>query len=173
MNNKNFTQQFFALAVFVLLAPLSLAEGESVDMTKDVQVDGLVSINVVRGRARYWASEMRDPGRSLRLCDTDNPAGRSGERGPREIYERKDKMGFPVPLAEWVRGPLRDFVADHLLSDRARHTVEAVRAFIQTRILPIEADYLRELHSQPDPSMLLRQHQQVHRPRPQRRHRQR
>ncbi len=39
---------------------------------------------------------------------------------PKIVLERKDKMGFPVPLAEWVRGPLRDFVADHLLSDRAR-----------------------------------------------------
>ena len=39
---------------------------------------------------------------------------------PAVVLERKDKMGFPVPLAEWVRGPLRDFVADHLLSDRAR-----------------------------------------------------
>ncbi len=39
---------------------------------------------------------------------------------PSVVLERKDKMGFPVPLAEWVRGPLRDFIADHLLSDRAR-----------------------------------------------------
>jgi asparagine synthase (glutamine-hydrolysing) len=29
-------------------------------------------------------------------------------------------MGFPVPLTEWLRGPLRDFVGDVLLSDRAR-----------------------------------------------------
>jgi asparagine synthase (glutamine-hydrolysing) len=39
---------------------------------------------------------------------------------PREIFERKDKMGFPVPLAEWFAGPLRDFVRDVLLSARAR-----------------------------------------------------
>ena len=39
---------------------------------------------------------------------------------PRAVFERKDKMGFPVPLAEWSRGPLREFVADHLLSQRAR-----------------------------------------------------
>lgn len=40
---------------------------------------------------------------------------------PREINERKDKMGFPVPLNEWYKqGPVRDFVNDTLLSQRAR-----------------------------------------------------
>jgi asparagine synthase (glutamine-hydrolysing) len=39
---------------------------------------------------------------------------------PEVIFNRKDKMGFPVPLAEWFQGPLRDFVRDVLLSDRAR-----------------------------------------------------
>jgi asparagine synthase (glutamine-hydrolysing) len=39
---------------------------------------------------------------------------------PREIFERRDKMGFPVPLASWFKGPLRDFTGDLLLSTRAR-----------------------------------------------------
>jgi asparagine synthase (glutamine-hydrolysing) len=39
---------------------------------------------------------------------------------PSEISDRKDKMGFPVPLAEWFHGELRDFVCDVLLSSRAR-----------------------------------------------------
>jgi len=39
---------------------------------------------------------------------------------PEKVYARRDKMGFPVPLAEWFGGPLRDFVGDILLSDRAR-----------------------------------------------------
>jgi asparagine synthase (glutamine-hydrolysing) len=39
---------------------------------------------------------------------------------PPEILDRKDKMGFPVPLTEWLRGELRDFAADLLLSRRAR-----------------------------------------------------
>jgi asparagine synthase (glutamine-hydrolysing) len=39
---------------------------------------------------------------------------------PAEIFDRKDKMGFPVPLNQWARGPLRDFLSDILLSDRAR-----------------------------------------------------
>jgi asparagine synthase (glutamine-hydrolysing) len=39
---------------------------------------------------------------------------------PDEVLSRRDKMGFPVPLAEWFRGPLRDFLCDILLSQRAR-----------------------------------------------------
>lgn len=53
---------------------------------------------------------------------------------PREIFERKDKMGFPVPLAEWFAGPLRDFVHDVLLSTRARqrglYRMEGVEALL-------------------------------------------
>jgi len=39
---------------------------------------------------------------------------------PREIYERRDKMGFPVPLKEWYAGPLKGFLRDVLLDDRTR-----------------------------------------------------
>jgi asparagine synthase (glutamine-hydrolysing) len=40
---------------------------------------------------------------------------------PPEIYDRTDKMGFPVPLSEWYRqGPVREFVRETLLGDRAR-----------------------------------------------------
>ncbi|HUP05575.1 MAG TPA: asparagine synthase (glutamine-hydrolyzing) [Caldimonas sp.] len=36
---------------------------------------------------------------------------------PASVLERKDKMGFPVPIAEWMRGgPVRDFVGDVLQS---------------------------------------------------------
>nr|WP_320017302.1 asparagine synthase (glutamine-hydrolyzing) [uncultured Desulfobacter sp.] len=36
---------------------------------------------------------------------------------PSTILERKDKMGFPVPLGEWMqKNPVRDFVGDVLLS---------------------------------------------------------
>ena len=39
---------------------------------------------------------------------------------PKDIYERKDKMGFPVPLSHWMEGgPVRDFVADTLLSKKS------------------------------------------------------
>jgi asparagine synthase (glutamine-hydrolysing) len=37
---------------------------------------------------------------------------------PDVIADRKDKMGFPVPLHEWFAGPAREFVAD-VFSSRA------------------------------------------------------
>lgn len=41
---------------------------------------------------------------------------------PESIINRKDKMGFPVPLNEWMRGGIvRDFVGDTLLSQRSLH----------------------------------------------------
>lgn len=39
---------------------------------------------------------------------------------PEPIIRRRDKMGFPVPLSKWLKGPLREFVGDILLSQRCR-----------------------------------------------------
>jgi asparagine synthase (glutamine-hydrolysing) len=39
---------------------------------------------------------------------------------PESIAKRTDKMGFPVPLHEWMRGPARDFVRDVFAGERAR-----------------------------------------------------
>lgn len=39
---------------------------------------------------------------------------------PKAILERKDKMGFPVPLNEWWGGPAKDFVTDILLSKSSK-----------------------------------------------------
>ena len=39
---------------------------------------------------------------------------------PSRILNRKDKMGFPTPIARWANGVGRDFVCDILLSDRAK-----------------------------------------------------
>ncbi|MEA2358156.1 MAG: hypothetical protein QOI62_1416 [Solirubrobacteraceae bacterium] len=38
---------------------------------------------------------------------------------PDAILARTDKMGFPVPLTEWMRGPARDFLHDTLTSQAA------------------------------------------------------
>ncbi len=38
---------------------------------------------------------------------------------PPKILHRRDKMGFPVPLKEWFEGPLREFVHDIFLSQKA------------------------------------------------------
>jgi len=39
---------------------------------------------------------------------------------PPSVVERQDKMGFPVPLQEWLRGQLRDFTWDVLSTSEAR-----------------------------------------------------
>ncbi len=39
---------------------------------------------------------------------------------PPKVRDRKDKMGFPVPLHLWAKGPARDFFHDILLSPTAR-----------------------------------------------------
>jgi asparagine synthase (glutamine-hydrolysing) len=39
---------------------------------------------------------------------------------PVELRTRRDKMGFPVPLNEWLAGELRDMVADIFLTQRNR-----------------------------------------------------
>jgi asparagine synthase (glutamine-hydrolysing) len=36
------------------------------------------------------------------------------------VFSRRDKMGFPVPLSEWMKGPVGEFVRDILLGSRAR-----------------------------------------------------
>jgi asparagine synthase (glutamine-hydrolysing) len=39
---------------------------------------------------------------------------------PEPVMNRKDKMGFPVPLHLWMKDRTRDMVTDMLLSSRAR-----------------------------------------------------
>jgi asparagine synthase (glutamine-hydrolysing) len=43
-----------------------------------------------------------------------------GAQVPRPIVERRDKMGFPVPLKEWFSGELRDLIHDTFRSRQAR-----------------------------------------------------
>lgn len=44
-----------------------------------------------------------------------------GDDLPRELTERRDKMGFPVPLKEWFSGELKDMVSDVFLTQKNRH----------------------------------------------------
>jgi asparagine synthase (glutamine-hydrolysing) len=39
---------------------------------------------------------------------------------PDVIADRKDKMGFPVPLTDWIQGPAGDFVRDVFSTDAAQ-----------------------------------------------------
>jgi asparagine synthase (glutamine-hydrolysing) len=50
-----------------------------------------------------------------------------GEEIPSNILNRRDKMGFPVPLKEWFAGDLKDFVLDTFQNMAVRH-----RPFINT-----------------------------------------
>ncbi|MEM7161486.1 MAG: asparagine synthase (glutamine-hydrolyzing) [Bacteroidota bacterium] len=39
---------------------------------------------------------------------------------PKEIINRKDKMGFPTPLNQWTKGPLKEYILDTIKSKAAR-----------------------------------------------------
>jgi asparagine synthase (glutamine-hydrolysing) len=39
---------------------------------------------------------------------------------PGEIVNRKDKMGFPVPINEWLQGPLKGYIFDIFNSQQAK-----------------------------------------------------
>jgi asparagine synthase (glutamine-hydrolysing) len=49
---------------------------------------------------------------------------------PKAVADRKDKMGFPVPLTEWFKNEARDFVRDTLSTKKALH-----RDLIDNRIV--------------------------------------
>lgn len=56
---------------------------------------------------------------------------------PDEIINRKDKMGFPVPLNEWYQGELGNFIKEILLDDRAArrglYNVQKVEAMLRNQ----------------------------------------
>ncbi|MGE0798205.1 MAG: asparagine synthase (glutamine-hydrolyzing) [Lautropia sp.] len=64
----------------------------------------------------------RLPDRTLLSGGFSKAVLRRAARGllPERVLNRTDKMGFPVPLQRWIKGPAHDFVADILLSRRAR-----------------------------------------------------
>lgn len=64
---------------------------------------------------------------------------------PDEIYQRRDKMGFPVPLNRWYREePVRGFVRDVLLGRAARERGLVTPAGVEA-MLDGERDYGRGL----------------------------
>jgi asparagine synthase (glutamine-hydrolysing) len=54
-----------------------------------------------------------------------------GDRLPKSLLHR-GKMGFGVPLADWFRGSLREFVRDHLDSQRFRNRGFASPDFVRS-----------------------------------------
>ena len=63
---------------------------------------------------------------------------------PPSIQERKDKMGFPVPFTEWIKGEAKDFVRDILSSQRARQR-ELVNNRVVLSGLEREEKYSRKI----------------------------
>lgn len=49
---------------------------------------------------------------------------------PSAVLDRRDKMGFPVPLTQWLAGPAREFVVDALSCRAARE-----REFVDNRLV--------------------------------------
>ena len=49
---------------------------------------------------------------------------------PKEIIERKDKMGFPTPINQWFQNDIYDFVCDTFSSNKARN-----RDFVKSEML--------------------------------------
>jgi asparagine synthase (glutamine-hydrolysing) len=66
---------------------------------------------------------------------------------PAAIRDRKDKMGFPVPLNLWLRqgGPARDFIGDLLGSDRAKTRPYLKPGFSVDKALDGQSAYGRNL----------------------------
>jgi asparagine synthase (glutamine-hydrolysing) len=62
---------------------------------------------------------------------------------PPTIVDRRDKMGFPVPLAEWAKGELRDFFLDTFATGSRRPYLAA--DFDAARLLDREAPFSRNL----------------------------
>ena len=53
----------------------------------------------------------------IQISDAARKTITDGRNAIENILDRKDKMGFPVPLKEWMQsGIVRDFVGDILLS---------------------------------------------------------
>jgi asparagine synthase (glutamine-hydrolysing) len=66
---------------------------------------------------------------------------------PAQILERKDKMGFPVPLQLWMkrRGPAREFLLDTFRSERARKRFYFARPFDVEAMVEREGMFSRNL----------------------------
>ncbi|HZS30756.1 MAG TPA: asparagine synthase (glutamine-hydrolyzing) [Gaiellaceae bacterium] len=67
------------------------------------------------------------------------------DRLPAEIVERRDKMGFPVPLGEWVKGDLREFVLDCFASGAARDRPYLAEGFDVRELIDREGAFSRAL----------------------------
>jgi asparagine synthase (glutamine-hydrolysing) len=66
---------------------------------------------------------------------------------PPAIRERKDKMGFPVPIQKWVRagGAVREFLLDTFRSQRARQRGYLTSGFDIEALMAREGPFSRNI----------------------------
>ncbi|HXH19459.1 MAG TPA: asparagine synthase (glutamine-hydrolyzing) [Chitinophagales bacterium] len=64
---------------------------------------------------------------------------------PETLLNRKDKMGFPVPLSEWYKKELKEFVLDIFHSQRARTRFYLSKNISFEKLLSGEGKYNRKL----------------------------
>ena len=64
---------------------------------------------------------------------------------PEELNQRQDKMGFPVPLSEWMRGDLQGFIQDIFHSDRARNREYLNPSFDIQSLIESEGKFTRKV----------------------------
>jgi asparagine synthase (glutamine-hydrolysing) len=64
---------------------------------------------------------------------------------PSSIVDRRDKMGFPVPLGDWMGGELSTFVSDIFSSERARSRVYLDSRFDVQTLTEREGEFGRSL----------------------------
>jgi asparagine synthase (glutamine-hydrolysing) len=64
---------------------------------------------------------------------------------PAEIVDRRDKMGFPVPLGEWINDELRDFVLDAFSGEAARSRPYLAEGFDVRELIESEGAFSRNL----------------------------
>jgi asparagine synthase (glutamine-hydrolysing) len=64
---------------------------------------------------------------------------------PASIADRRDKMGFPVPLGEWMRGEVRDFVLDAFSGEPARSRPYLASGFDVRDLIARERSFGRSL----------------------------
>ena len=64
---------------------------------------------------------------------------------PEKVINRKDKMGFPVPLNEWLAGDLHEFMADIFSSKKAQQREYLNPEFDIHSLISTEGKFSRKL----------------------------
>ena len=64
---------------------------------------------------------------------------------PAAIVDRRDKMGFPVPLGDWINGELRDFVLEVFSGENARSRPYLAEDFDVRALIDREGAFGRNL----------------------------